>query len=134
MDHYYNVYYFRTLLLNLRIYSYVDDTLYKYYPRIREEDIGKDTSNKFVDSLNLSNLYLPGMGGDYDGDQVTVKGIYTEEANKEIEEFMTSKQNFIGFGGKPSRKSEGDAIQSIYALTKVLSDSQPQLTKNIQFG
>lgn len=110
----------------------IDNVYYEYYPKIREEDIGTDTSNKFIDTMNFSNLYLKGMGGDYDGDQITVKGVYTEEANQELEEFMKSKQNFITFGGKPSKASEGDAIQSIYAFTKVLSDTK--LTQNIQFN
>ena len=43
---------------------YIGNTFYKYYPKIREEDIGIDTSNKFIDTLQLSNLYLPGIGGD----------------------------------------------------------------------
>ena len=43
---------------------YINDTFYRYYPKIREEDIGIDTSNKFIDTLQLSNLYLPGIGGD----------------------------------------------------------------------
>jgi hypothetical protein len=110
---------------------YFNGQFYQYYPRIREEDIGTDTSNKFIDTMNFSNLYLKGMGGDYDGDQVTIKGVYTEEANQELEEFMNSKQNFIGFGGEPSKASEGDAIQSVYMFTKTLSDTT--LTKDIQF-
>lgn len=44
---------------------------------------------------------------------------------------MNSKQNFVTFGGKPSKASTGDAVQSIYAFTKVLSDTK--LTQNIQF-
>ena len=109
----------------------INDIFYEYYPKIRKEDIGIDTSNKFIDSMNFSNVYLKGMGGDYDGDQITVKGVYTEEANEELRQFMNSKQNFITFGGKPSKASEGDAVQSIYAFTKVLSDTK--LTQNIQF-
>ena len=41
-----------------------DGVVYKWYPKIREEDIGKDTSNTFVDTLRFSNLYLSGIGGD----------------------------------------------------------------------
>ena len=37
---------------------------YKYYPKIREKDIGIDTSNLFVDTLRFSNAYLSGCGGD----------------------------------------------------------------------
>lgn len=56
---------------------------YKYYPKIREQDMYKDTSNAFVDTLRFSNCYLSGIGGDYDGDQCTCKGVYTREANDE---------------------------------------------------
>lgn len=111
---------------------YFGDNYYPYYPKIREEDIGTDTSNRFVDTLKLSNLYLPGMGGDYDGDQVTCKGVYTIEANEELREFMQSKQNFMDFGCKPLRESTADVIQSIYALTKVLPETK--LTQNIQYS
>ena len=68
----------------------------------------------------------------FDGDQVTCKGVYTIEANEEIEEFMNSKENFINFGCKPLRESTGDVIQSIYGLTKVLSDTV--LNTEITFG
>ena len=34
---------------------------------IRQKDIGANTSNMFIDTLNISNLYLDGIGGDYDG-------------------------------------------------------------------
>lgn len=43
----------------------VGNKFYKNYPYIRQEDIGSNTSNKFIDSLNISNLYLDGIGGDY---------------------------------------------------------------------
>ena len=44
---------------------------------------------------------------------------------------MLSKQNFVSFGVTPTRASEGDVIQSIYAITRVLSDTK--LTKEITF-
>ena len=43
----------------------VGNKSYKNYPYIRQEDIGTNTSNLFIDSLNISNLYLDGIGGDY---------------------------------------------------------------------
>ena len=45
---------------------YVDGKLYRWYPRIRKEDIGSNTSNKFIDTLNICNLLLKGIGGDYE--------------------------------------------------------------------
>lgn len=47
---------------------YVNNTYYPNYPKIRREDIGIDTDSLFVDTMQVSNLHLPGMGGDYDGE------------------------------------------------------------------
>lgn len=112
---------------------YFNNVFYPYYPKIREEDIGTNTSNKFVDTMKVSNLYLPGCGGDYDGDQITCKGVYTIEANEELKEFMNSKQNFINFGCKPLRESTADVLQSIYALTKILSTTKVTPTASINY-
>lgn len=102
----------------------VGDVFYKYYPKIREEDIGTNTGNKFVDTFKMCNLFLPGLGGDYDGDTVSVKGVYTVEANDELAEFMKSKRNFINLGGSNIRYSTADSIQAIYSFTKVLSSTK----------
>lgn len=102
----------------------VGENFYPYYPKIREEDIGTNTGNRFVDTFKMCNLFLPGLGGDYDGDTVSVKGVYTIEANDELAEFMQSKRNYIDLGGKNVRSSSGDSIQAIYNLTKVLKDTK----------
>ena len=57
--------------------------------------------------------------------------MFTNEANDELKSFMYSKQNFVSFGASPTRMSEGDAIQSMFALTRVLSDTR--ITKDIMF-
>lgn len=46
---------------------YFNNEYYPRYPKIREEDIGSNTSNTFVDTMQISNLYLPGMCADFDG-------------------------------------------------------------------
>lgn len=107
----------------------VDGKFYENYPDIKQEDIGADTSHMFIDSINLSNLYLEGMGGDYDGDQVTVKGIFTKEANEELDKVMRSNYNYIDAGGKGIRKASNEAIQSMYNLTLVLPDDTDKLSK-----
>ena len=43
----------------------INNTVYRHYPKIRDNDIGKDTSNLFVDTMNISNQYLKAIGGDY---------------------------------------------------------------------
>ena len=111
---------------------YIDGTYYKYYPKIREEEIGKYTGNKFVDTFKMSNLYLPGICGDYDGDTITVKAAYTNEANQELMEFANTKMNFIDLGSSNIRSSSGDVIQALYSFTKVL-DSDSKLLSNPEF-
>ena len=112
---------------------YIGTTYYPYYPKIQEKDFGKDTSNMFIDTLQFSNLYLAGLGGDFDGDQCTVRGVFTDEANVELASFMNTKKNFIGLGGSNLRNVGADAIQSLYSLTKVLDKDKSKLTKNISF-
>lgn len=107
---------------------------YQWYPKIREEDILTDTSNKFVDTLRFSNMYLSGIGGDYDGDQCTCKGVYTREANDELRELMNAKQNFITYGCAPLREPGGDCFHSMYALTKLLSTVKVTPSKDIVFS
>lgn len=105
----------------------IGNEYYRYYPKIREEDIGKNTGNKFVDTMKLSNLYLPGLCGDYDGDTVTVKGVYIRETNRELQDLQNSKMNFIDLGGSNIRNSGADVIQSLYALTKILNSDKDKL-------
>lgn len=102
----------------------VKSEFYKYYPKIREEDIGKNTGTMFVDTLRMSNLLLDGFGGDYDGDQVTVKGAYYVETNQELQAFIDSKMNYISAGGTNFRIVHNDCLQSIYSLTLALEGTK----------
>lgn len=97
----------------------INNILYKHYPYIREGMIGKDTSNLFVDTMQISNLHLSSIGGDYDGDMVTAKAVYTVEANEEIGEYINSKSHYMGVDGVNVRTSHNEAVQAIYSLTKV---------------
>ena len=95
----------------------INNTFYPFYPKIREEDIGQDTSNKFSDTFNLSNLFLQGIGGDYDGDQITSKVAFTREANLELQKYHDSKAFYIDMGSKNVRQPEHEATQSLYSMT-----------------
>lgn len=99
---------------------YVNGEYYRWYPKIREDDIGKNTSNRFIDTLCLSNLHLKGLGGDYDGDSVTLKGVWFVESNDEIDKLLKSKKLLVNIGGSNIKISGNEAIQSLYSLTKVL--------------
>ena len=74
--------------------------------------------------MNICNCYLGAIGGDYDGDQVTVKGVWTVEANDELDKTLNSKKQYIGLTGKNVRTGSNEAIQALYSLTLLLDDSK----------
>ena len=111
----------------------INNTFYKWYPYIREEDIDSDTSNKFIDTCQIANPYCPLMGADYDGDQVTVKMAYSIEANKELQDYVKTNAQFITLSGNNGRVAGNEAIQAMYSLTVVLPEDKPKLTDNIKF-
>lgn len=96
---------------------YIGNTYYKFYPKITPEEINKDTSTKFVDTLIMSNLYLEAIKGDYDGDQTTAKGVYTVEANEELAKYMNSIANYIDLGCNLIRSPSKESIMAMYSMT-----------------
>lgn len=106
----------------------IDGRYYPRYPLIRQEDIGRSTGNKFVDTLVMCNAFLLGIGGDYDGDQVSARGVFSEEANKELLENTHSRKHYIDLGATSIRISEKEAVQAIYNLTLVLPDDENKMT------
>ena len=107
---------------------YINNTFYRFYPMIRAEDIGKDTSNMFKDTMNICNLFLGRIVGDYDGDTVGDKGVYIKEANDELDAYINSKINYIGLDGNSSLSSSNEALHSIYSLTNVLKTDMAKLS------
>ena len=55
---------------------------------------------------------------DYDGDQVTCKGVFSQQANLEAEKIMKSKVNVIGIAGQGIRTTTNETIQTLYSMTK----------------
>lgn len=101
---------------------------YRWYPKIKASDVSTNTSNKFVDTLNISNLLIGGMGADYDGDTVGIKGVWIQESNKELMEFISSKSHYINFSGSNFRTPSNEAIQSLYSMTKILPQDESRLS------
>jgi DNA-directed RNA polymerase beta' subunit len=104
----------------------VNGEFYPWYPKIRQSDISGDTANKFVDTLSIANPYCILMGADYDGDQVTCKMAFSEEANAELKKHINSTAQFITLNGINGRTADKESIQAIYNLTMVLRDTELQ--------
>ena len=103
--------------------------LYKFYPVIDPDLPIHKIGSHFIDSVQFSNSYLEGMGGDYDGDQTTVKIIFTLEANEECERVINNKSFFINSAGSNIRVISKEAIQTFFAITKDPDDKCRALTK-----
>jgi hypothetical protein len=85
---------------------------YKRYPDLTTQPV------KWVDSSQPNTTYLEGYGGDFDGDTVSDKGVFTQEANIELAENTMKPLNLLSPSAGGSRTVIKEAIISFYALTK----------------
>ena len=108
----------------------INDEVYKWYPKIQPNTPKEEIVNKFYDSLQFSNAYLEGIGGDYDGDQVTLKIPWTQESNKELSEYMKKKSFFLNTSGSNVRKIGSEASQTFYTFTKDPSSKSKRLNQS----
>lgn len=91
---------------------------YPFYPDIDMSLPHDKVGVQFIDTLVFSNAHLDGMGADYDGDQVSVRGIWSDEANLEAEEIMNRKMSALNITGTNSKKVAKEVFNSLYELTK----------------
>lgn len=96
----------------------INGVIYRNYPKV---DMGIKRSVipiRFIDSVQFSNSYLAGMGGDYDGDQITIKIPWTMEANEDCERAMNDKTSFVQPDGSNARPIKFECLQTMYDITK----------------
>lgn len=105
-----------------------NEKIYKWYPMVDFSVNPEKMATKFIDSVQFSNSYLAGIAGDYDGDQTTIKILFTQEANAECEAKMNSKQFFINAKGSFIRNIGNEGIQTIYTMTKNPKDNDKVLS------
>lgn len=91
---------------------------YPFYPDIDITLPHEKVGVQFIDTLVMSNSHLDGMGADYDGDQVSVRGIWSEEANLEAEQIMSIKMTALNITGANSKGVAKEVFNSMYELTK----------------
>lgn len=96
----------------------INDKLYETYPAIDLTTPKGRIEAQFIDSYKLCPLYLAGLDGDHDGDQITSKMLFSVEANQEAEEKIFSKANILTIDGASIRTIGNEGIQTLYTLTK----------------
>lgn len=116
---YLGVYFARIHVLSTRdtMPMVVNNTLYPYYPVI-DLRVHGNLDALFIDSLKQTPLYLKGLDGDHDGDQVTTKGVMSVEANQDAEKIIHSKTNLVTIDGHLIRSLGNEAAQTLYTMTR----------------
>lgn len=97
---------------------FLDGKVYSHYPSIDLNMTPEQVSTYFLDTITMSNLYLAGLGGDYDGDMITCKALFSQEANEEADRILKSKAHILNIYGENMRKTTNEGIQTIYMMTK----------------
>lgn len=110
----------------------VNGERFKWYPSIDPSLPEARVSMLFNDTITMCNTYLKGLNGDYDGDQVTAKVVFTQEANTEAEEIMHSKRHFINIAGGAMRTIGNEATLTMYTLTMDPRSNSKPLADNLK--
>lgn len=109
----------------------VDNIYYPKYPKIEMKDMNTNSSNRFVDVGLPNNVRLDSIGGDFDGDTISVKIPYSIEANDELSKAIENKMHYISLGGKNKMTTIHEGVQSLYQLTMCLEDDKDKFTDPI---
>lgn len=89
---------------------------FKDYPNIDLRYPSEDAG--WIESVWLQNVFLKALGGDYDGDMVSLRAVFTQEANKECSDIIFSKKNLLNGSGEPIRLTENEAGLTLFMMTK----------------
>lgn len=91
---------------------------YPFYPDIDLSLPKSQVGTQFIDTQIYANPHQKIMSGDYDGDQVQVKAIWSDEANAEVDKLVKGKMLCIDAEGKPTYCIEGENTDALFALTR----------------
>jgi len=58
--------------------------------------------------------------GDYDGDTVSLRAVFTQEANMEADRYIKSKAHVLDQSGSNARTLGNEAIQALFGFTRKL--------------
>lgn len=97
---------------------YVNGKIYRHYPVIDPFADEITVSRAFIDTISVPNLALEGYKGDYDGDTVSTKMVFSEEANAEAEDLLFSMTNFVTIAGSIIRRLGKESTLCMYNMTR----------------
>ena len=71
----------------------------------------------FIDTVHISQVYTLALNADFDGDTISLRAVYSKEANEEAERLINKKTFYLNQNGEPMRVITMEAIQALYTLT-----------------
>ena len=95
---------------------FFDGVQYNRYP-ILDIKNDSDIDRLFTDTMRMCSVYLAALGADYDGDQISTQGLFSNEGNKEAVDHMKSVSNIIGVNNNSVREFPHVVNHGIYGLT-----------------
>lgn len=94
----------------------VNGVLYERYPIINCKD-DSEVEHLFTDTMQMFSVYPAALGADFDGDQISTAGVFTEEANADAIKHMKEISNVLGIDGGIVREFPQVTQHGIYGLT-----------------
>lgn len=94
------------------------EKIYPNYPIIKSGLQENLIQGEFLDALQIFNGSIHALNADFDGDQVTIRGVFTQEANIEAEKLIYDKKNILSMTGKSIRGITREGVAALYELTK----------------
>jgi hypothetical protein len=97
---------------------------YKQYPYVKyagNPHPMPESYYEFVGVFKLGNWPLKSIGGDFDGDTVIARMVFSKEANSEADKLAFAKSNVLLAAGQPARSLSRigkDCVIAIYEMTK----------------
>lgn len=96
----------------------ISGKIYMHYPIIDCSMSPSEVTSQFIDTVSMSNLYLDAIGGDYDGDTVSIKVPFSEDANQEAEEYIHSLKHYVTIQGELNRILGNESCLTFYNMTR----------------
>lgn len=92
--------------------------VYKFYPVIDPKLPKKDVASQFINVLWMQNTKIGTLGADYDGDTVSVRTVFSQEANADCARLAAEPTNFLNTSGTNVRTTTKEALNTLYIMTK----------------
>lgn len=92
--------------------------LFPMWPKLpKNTSDAKALNYIFVDTVRVFPTFLKALGGDYDGDQISTQGVFTDEANEACKKYINSKMNMVNVSGGTMREFAEVSMMGAYNLT-----------------